>query len=69
MGIVNVVGKPENDRGEESHGNHRQPNGCQSAGHPETAEEGMAREIKEETGLCISPEHVVYMFSVPNIYN
>ena len=35
----------------------------------ETAEEGMAREIKEETGLCISPKHVEYMFSVPNIYN
>lgn len=32
----------------------------------ETAEEGMIREIKEETGLEI--KEVKYLFSVPNIY-
>jgi ADP-ribose pyrophosphatase YjhB (NUDIX family) len=32
----------------------------------ETAEEGMIREIKEETGLDISK--VEYLFSIPNIY-
>jgi ADP-ribose pyrophosphatase YjhB (NUDIX family) len=34
----------------------------------ENAEEGMAREIKEETGLDVSPSDLVYQFSVPNIY-
>ena len=32
----------------------------------ETAEEGMAREIKEETGLDV--DNMEYLFSVPNIY-
>ncbi len=32
----------------------------------ETAEEGMRREIKEETGLDV--EHVEYLFSTPNVY-
>ena len=32
----------------------------------ETAEEGMVREIKEETGL--QAERVAYLFSLPNIY-
>ena len=34
----------------------------------ENAEEGMAREIKEETGLDVSPSDLVYQFSIPNIY-
>ena len=34
----------------------------------ENAEEGIAREIKEETGLDVSPSDLVYQFSVPNIY-
>lgn len=34
----------------------------------ENAEEGMVREIKEETGLTISPETVEYQFSIPNVY-
>jgi len=34
----------------------------------ENAEEGMVREIKEETGLNITPEDVEYQFSIPNIY-
>jgi mutator protein MutT len=32
----------------------------------ETAEEGMKREVKEETGLDIEVEH--YLFSIPNVY-
>ena len=32
----------------------------------ETAEQGMVREIKEETGLTVSD--MTYLFSVPNIY-
>ena len=35
----------------------------------ENAEQGMAREIKEETGLDINPEKVVYQFSIPNVYH
>ena len=35
----------------------------------ETAEEGMVREIKEETGLVISPENIEYLFSIPNVYH
>lgn len=34
----------------------------------ETAEEGMVREIKEETGLCLGSADVTYLFSIPNIY-
>ena len=34
----------------------------------ENAEEGMVREIKEETGLIINPETVEYQFSIPNVY-
>ena len=34
----------------------------------ETAEEGMVREIKEETGLVIDPEKIEYQFSIPNVY-
>ena len=32
----------------------------------ETAEEGVAREVLEETGLLVQSSH--YLFSVPNIY-
>ena len=35
----------------------------------ETVEEGMRREIKEETGLVIAPTDVKYIFSIPNIYH
>lgn len=35
----------------------------------ENAEEGMVREIKEETGLVIAPTDVKYIFSIPNIYH
>ena len=35
----------------------------------ETAEQGMAREIKEETGLDIQPESIEYLFSIPNVYH
>jgi ADP-ribose pyrophosphatase YjhB (NUDIX family) len=35
----------------------------------ENAEEGMVREIREETGLEISPDSVEYLFSVPNVYH
>ena len=34
----------------------------------ENAEQGMVREIKEETGLEIAPEEVRYLFSIPNVY-
>ena len=33
----------------------------------ETAEEGVIREVEEETGLKVSKVH--YLFSIPNIYN
>ena len=35
----------------------------------ETAEQGMVREIKEETGLNIQPESIEYLFSIPNVYH
>ena len=35
----------------------------------ENAEQGMVREIFEETGLQISPESVTYLYSVPNVYH
>lgn len=34
----------------------------------ETAEEGMCREILEETGLAVEPSQVRYLFSLPNRY-
>ncbi len=34
----------------------------------ETVEEGMCREIKEETGLEVTPEDIKYCFSSPNVY-
>lgn len=34
----------------------------------ETAEEGMVREIREETGLDIKSDSIEYLFSIPNIY-
>ena len=34
----------------------------------ETAEQGMVREILEETGLTIDSKDVTYLFSIPNIY-
>ena len=34
----------------------------------ETGEEGMCREILEETGLQVSPQEVRYLFSIPNLY-
>ena len=34
----------------------------------ETKEAACIREIKEETGLTISPETVEYQFSIPNVY-
>lgn len=34
----------------------------------ETAEQGMVREIKEETGLEITTENIEYLFSIPNVY-
>ena len=35
----------------------------------ENAEQGMVREILEETGLHISADSVEYLFSIPNIYH
>ena len=35
----------------------------------ENAEQGMVREIQEETGLVISADDVKYMFSIPNVYH
>ena len=35
----------------------------------ENAEEGMVREIQEETGLVVSLDDVRYMFSIPNVYH
>lgn len=34
----------------------------------ETAEEGMCREIREETGLEVKPSQLRYLFSLPNRY-
>ena len=41
---------------------------CGFVGYGENAEEGMVREILEETGLVIDPETVEYQFSIPNVY-
>lgn len=35
----------------------------------ENAEQGMVREIFEETGLRISTDNVKYLFSIPNVYH
>ena len=35
----------------------------------ENAEQGMVREIREETGLTIGTDHVKYLFSIPNVYH
>ena len=35
----------------------------------ETAEQGMVREILEETGLTIDKKDVTYLFSIPNVYH
>ena len=35
----------------------------------ENAEQGMVREILEETGLVVPAEDVRYMFSIPNVYH
>ena len=35
----------------------------------ETAEQGMVREILEETGLHLSADNVKYLFSIPNVYH
>jgi ADP-ribose pyrophosphatase YjhB (NUDIX family) len=35
----------------------------------ENAEQGMVREIQEETGLVIDAGDVRYMFSIPNVYH
>ena len=35
----------------------------------ENAEQGMVREIREETGLVIDAGDVRYMFSIPNVYH
>ena len=35
----------------------------------ETAEQGMVREIFEETGLRLSADNVKYLFSIPNVYH
>ena len=34
----------------------------------ENAEQGMVREIAEETGLRVDPADLGYLFSVPNVY-
>ena len=34
----------------------------------ENAEQGMVREIQEETGLKVGVNEVTYLFSIPNIY-
>ena len=34
----------------------------------ENAEQGMVREIEEETGLKVNTDQLKYMFSIPNIY-
>ena len=35
----------------------------------ENAEQGMVREIREETGLKVEADKVQYLFSIPNIYH
>ena len=35
----------------------------------ENAEQGMVREIREETGLVIDAGDIRYMFSIPNVYH
>ena len=35
----------------------------------ENAEQGMVREIREETGLKVEADKVEYLFSIPNIYH
>lgn len=35
----------------------------------ENAEQGMVREILEETGLRLSPGSVTYLYSIPNVYH
>jgi len=35
----------------------------------ENAEQGIVREIKEETGLIIDVKDVSYLFSIPNVYH
>ena len=35
----------------------------------ENAEQGMVREIREETGLEVGADKVQYLFSIPNIYH
>ena len=35
----------------------------------ENAEQGMVREIFEETGLQINADSVEYLFSIPNVYH
>ena len=35
----------------------------------ENAEQGMVREILEETGLTIDSADVTYLFSIPNVYH
>lgn len=35
----------------------------------ENAEQGLVREIKEETGLVINANDVQYLFSIPNVYH
>ena len=35
----------------------------------ENAEQGMVREIQEETGLSIEVNEVEYLFSIPNVYH
>lgn len=35
----------------------------------ENAEQGMVREIKEETGLVVNADNVQYLFSIPNVYH
>jgi len=34
----------------------------------ENAEQGMVREIHEETGIIMEPHELEYLFSIPNIY-
>jgi ADP-ribose pyrophosphatase YjhB (NUDIX family) len=34
----------------------------------ENAEQGMVREIHEETGLTVGADEIRYMFSIPNVY-
>ena len=34
----------------------------------ETVEQGMIRELREETGLHVRPEQISYLYSSPNVY-